>query len=113
MAEVNVAQSNWVSGELSGNMRGRFDLPIYASGAERMVNFIAETTGAARFRSGTQFVNPTRRNQVACLLPFIWGSTPEVAPQRTLTGYRLTCASLRLRVRKVQPSQSASFDRQV
>lgn len=72
MAEVTVAQSNWVSGELSDKMRGRFDLPIFQSGSERMLNFIPETTGAARFRSGTQFVNPTRRNQVACLLPFVF-----------------------------------------
>lgn len=70
MAEVNVAQQNWVSGELSPYMRGRFDIPVYASGSEKMINFVAETSGAARFRSGSQFVNPTRRNQIACLLPF-------------------------------------------
>lgn len=70
MAETSVSQQNWVGGELSPNMRGRFDLPVYANGAERLVNFISETAGPARYRSGTQFVNPTRRNQVACLIPF-------------------------------------------
>lgn len=79
MAEVSVSQQNWVSGELSRNMRGRFDLPLYASGAERMVNFISETAGPSRFRSGTQFVNPTRRNQVACLIPFQFNSTSSQA----------------------------------
>lgn len=68
--ETSISQQNWIAGELSANMRGRFDLPAYANGAERMVNFIPETTGPARYRSGTQYVNPTRRNQVACLIPF-------------------------------------------
>lgn len=68
--ETSVSQQNWVGGELSPNMRGRFDLPVYANGAERLVNFISETAGPARYRSGTQFVNPTRRNQIACLIPF-------------------------------------------
>lgn len=79
MAEVSVSQQNWVSGELSRNMRGRFDLPVYASGAERQINFVSETTGPARFRSGSQFVNPTRRNQVACLIPFQFNSTSSQA----------------------------------
>lgn len=68
--ETSVSQQNWVAGELSPNMRGRFDLPAYGNGAERLVNFISETAGPARYRNGTQFVNPTRRNQVACLIPF-------------------------------------------
>lgn len=79
MAEVSVSQSNWVSGELGRNMRGRFDLPVYASGSERLINFVSETAGPARFRSGTQFVNPTRRNQVACLIPFQFNSTSSQA----------------------------------
>ena len=73
--ETSVAQQNWVGGELSPNMRGRFDLPDYANGAEKLLNFISEATGPARYRSGTQFVNPTRRNQVACLIPFQFNST--------------------------------------
>lgn len=73
--ETSISQQNWVGGELSSNMRGRFDLPVYANGAEKLVNFISETSGPARFRSGTQFVNPTRRNQVGCLIPFQFNST--------------------------------------
>jgi len=73
--ETSISQQNWVGGELSQNMRGRFDLPVYANGAEKLVNFISETSGPARFRSGTQFVNPTRRNQVGCLIPFQFNST--------------------------------------
>lgn len=70
MAEVSVSQNNWVGGELSPKMRGRFDLPIYGNGAERVLNFIADTTGVLSFRTGTRFVNPTRRNKDACLIPF-------------------------------------------
>lgn len=79
MAEVSISQQNWVGGELSPNMRGRFDLPVYANGAERLINFISETSGPARFRSGTQFVNPTRRNQIACLIPFQFNSSTSQA----------------------------------
>lgn len=70
MSTANIAQQNWVGGELSPKMRGRFDLPIYASGAERIVNFISETSGPATYRTGTVYVNNTRRNHVACLIPF-------------------------------------------
>lgn len=68
--DVNVSQNNWVSGELSPNMRGRYNLPVYAAGAERFVNFIPEMQGPMRFRNGTQFVIPTRRNKIACYIPF-------------------------------------------
>lgn len=86
--ETSVSQQNWVGGELSPNMRGRFDLPAYANGAERFVNFISETAGPARFRSGTQFVNPTRRNQVGCLIPFQFNSTAKQAYELEFTkGY--------------------------
>lgn len=85
MAEVNISQQNWVGGELSPNMRGRFDLPVYANGAERLLNFISETAGPARFRSGTMFVNPTRRNQVACLIPFQFNSSAAQAYLLELT----------------------------
>lgn len=70
MAQVNVVQQNWAGGELSSKMRGRYDLPVYVSGAERIVNFISEPSGPARFRSGFVFVSNTRRNNIACLIPF-------------------------------------------
>lgn len=75
MGEVTVSQQNWGGGELSPQMRGRFELPVYQTGAERIVNFICETTGPARYRSGFQFVNPTRRNNIACLIPFQFNDT--------------------------------------
>lgn len=68
-------QENWASGELSAKMRGRQSIPIYGQGAERVVNFISETSGPGRFRSGFQFVMGTRRYQPAWLWPFIFNDT--------------------------------------
>lgn len=68
--ELAVSQQNWAAGELSPKMRGRQDLPIYQAGAERIVNFVTETSGPARFRGGFQFVFGTRRYQPAWLWPF-------------------------------------------
>lgn len=68
--EQAVSQQNWAAGELSPKMRSRHDLPIYQAGGERVVNFISETSGPARFRPGFQFVFGTRRYQPAWLWPF-------------------------------------------
>ena len=52
MPEISVEQLNWAAGELSPKMRSRSDIPSYKNGAERIVNFISETAGPSRFRSG-------------------------------------------------------------
>ena len=70
--EQALLQTNLASGELSPKMRGRQDIPIYNQGAERIVNFISETPGTGRFRSGFQFVMGTRRYQPAWLWPFVF-----------------------------------------
>lgn len=70
MAKAEASLPNFASGELSPSMYGRFDLPIYYSGCERMLNFVAETQGAARYRTGTRYVIHTRRNNAANLIPF-------------------------------------------
>ena len=61
---------NFAGGELSPKMRGRYDLPLYFTGCERLFNFIAETQGPAKFRTGTRYVLHTRRNNIAALIPF-------------------------------------------
>lgn len=68
--KAEISLPNFASGELSPSMWGRFDLPIYYSGCERMLNFLAETQGAARYRTGTKYVHHTRRNNVANLISF-------------------------------------------
>lgn len=70
MSLTNIAIANFAAGELSPKVRSRFNLPIYFNGSERMQNFIAETQGPARFRTGTRFVNHTRLNKVARFIPF-------------------------------------------
>lgn len=70
MAEEHPTIQNFASGELSPLTRGRFELPIYQNGSERQVNFISEVEGPARFRSGSVFVNHTRRNRFGILIPF-------------------------------------------
>lgn len=70
MVNASVAQFSFSSGELSRKMRGRFDLPQYASGAERVENFITQTQGVATFRPGFKFVTPTKNSGVAALYSF-------------------------------------------
>lgn len=70
MSLNNIALSNFAAGELSPKIRGRFNLPIYFNGAERQKNFISETQGPAKFRTGTRFVNHTRSNNTAVFIPF-------------------------------------------
>jgi hypothetical protein len=84
--EQVVSQQNWAAGELSAKMRGRHELPIYQSGAERIVNFVTETSGPARFRSGFQFVFGTRRYQPAWLWPFQFNDSDAYEMEFT-TGY--------------------------
>lgn len=84
--QTAISQQNWASGELSAKMRGRHDLPIYNSGAERIINFISETSGPARFRSGFQFVFGTRRYQPAWLWPFQFNDADAYEMEFT-TGY--------------------------
>ena len=84
--EQALSQSNFAAGELSPKMRGRRDLPIYTQGAERIVNFISETSGGARFRSGFQFVSGTRRYQPAWLWPFQFNDSDSYEMEFT-TGY--------------------------
>lgn len=86
MAQVNIIQQNWSGGELSPKMRGRYDLPVYVSGAERIVNFISEPSGPARFRPGFTYVNNTRRNNIANLVPFQFSDSQDYLMEFT-AGY--------------------------
>lgn len=84
--EQALTQRNFAAGELSSKMRGRDDLPIYQSGAERMVNFLSDTAGPSRFRDGFQFVFGTRRYQPAWLWPFTFNDQDAYEMEFT-TGY--------------------------
>lgn len=70
MTVSNIIQTDFSSGELSPKVHGRFGLQLYNKGLEICENFIAEPQGPARFRTGTQYINHTRLNQTANLIPF-------------------------------------------
>lgn len=66
----NSVKLNFSAGELSPRVYGRMNLEIFQNGCDRMVNFIAETQGAARYRQGTYYVHHTKSNAAALLIPF-------------------------------------------
>ena len=70
MAYTDIIRQNFAGGELTKKLRGRSDLQLYANATERMQNYIAETQGPARFRTGSFYVHHTRLNQFAILIPF-------------------------------------------
>ena len=61
---------NFATGETSPRSRGRADLPWYAASCRKMLNFIPEVQGPARYRPGFKFVAQTRGGAVARLIPF-------------------------------------------
>lgn len=79
MAKQRIALNNFSSGELNPDLKGRVELPLYYSGAEKIQNFIPLATGGARFKQGTEFISksarfphPTDTFYGARLLPFIF-----------------------------------------
>lgn len=70
MASEQIVLQNFVGGELSPAMRGRYDLPVSKAGCRRLRNYIAKTEGNAEYRSGFGLVHNTRRNKVPFLVQF-------------------------------------------
>ena len=66
----NATIVNFASGETSPKSRGRFDIASYNSSCRKLENFIAEVSGAARFRPGFKHLAPTRSRANARLVPF-------------------------------------------
>jgi len=66
----NAALVNFANGETSPKSRGRFDIPAYASSCRKMVNFIPEVQGPARFRNGFKRAANTYDNRAAKLMTF-------------------------------------------
>lgn len=66
----NSSYVNFASGQLSPSVWARADRPFYTTGVEIMRNFIPMLTGGATYRGGFRYINHTRLNQVAFLLPF-------------------------------------------
>ena len=70
MTNASTALVSFTQGELSKKMRGRFTLPQYASGAQRIENFITQTQGPSVYRPGFRFSARTKGNVEALVLPF-------------------------------------------
>ena len=66
----NATLLNFAGGETAPKSRGRFDTSFYNSSCRKMVNFIADVSGPARYRSGFRFLSETRDGGVARLIPF-------------------------------------------
>jgi len=63
---------SFAGGEISPEMYGRIDDAKFQSGAATLRNFIATPTGAALNRAGFAYVNATKNNGVARLIPFTY-----------------------------------------
>lgn len=66
----NAALVNFAGGETSPKSRGRFDIASYNSSCRKLVNFIAEVSGPARFRPGFRKAAETYGSAVARMIPF-------------------------------------------
>ena len=75
MPLVNETLRNFIGGELGPSVRARSDIKVYANGCERIENFMIETTGPIKYRTGTLYINPTRRNNLARFIPFQFSDT--------------------------------------
>jgi len=63
-------QTNFGGGELDPRLWGRKDLKVYSAGARVLENFIPTHHGSLMSRPGTFFVNRTKFDQKARLIPF-------------------------------------------
>jgi hypothetical protein len=78
MANSRIFKPSFSGGELSPEMFGRIDDGKFQSGAASIENMIATPIGPAEKRPGFQFVNATKNNGVARLIPFTYSPTQTV-----------------------------------
>ena len=67
MAKQEITLQNFVRGQLSGDMFGRYETNANLNGLRICRNFIPITQGPAKYRTGLLFEFPTRLNQIANL----------------------------------------------
>jgi hypothetical protein len=71
----NATLVNFAGGETSPRSRGRFDLDWFRSSCEKVLNFIPEVPGSARYRNGSKTLSLTRGGQVCRMVPFVLNSS--------------------------------------
>lgn len=75
MANTRTLNRSFSGGEISPEMFGRIDDTKFQSGAALLQNFIAIPQGPAQNRPGFAYVNSTKNNGVARLIPFTYSTT--------------------------------------
>jgi hypothetical protein len=78
MASTKVFKPSFSGGELSPEMFGRIDDGKFQSGAASIENMIATPIGPAEKRPGFEYVNTTKNNGQARLIPFTYSTTQTV-----------------------------------
>jgi hypothetical protein len=72
MTSVNTSYPDFSAGEISPRVYGRFDIQAFYKSGRRVRNFIPETVGGAKFRTGSYYANKTAGNTEAFLYPFVF-----------------------------------------
>lgn len=72
MPKTKTYNRSFAGGEISPEMFGRIDDAKFQSGAATMRNNIVTPTGSAKNRAGFAYVNATKNNGPAKLLPFTY-----------------------------------------
>lgn len=70
MPSMRTYNRSFSGGQISPEMYGRIDDAKFQSGAATLRNFVATPTGAADNRAGFAYVNATKNNGVARIIPF-------------------------------------------
>jgi hypothetical protein len=78
MASTRVFKPSFSGGELSPEMFARIDDGKFESGAASIENLIATPLGPAEKRPGFEYVNTTKNNAKARLIPFTYSTTQTV-----------------------------------
>lgn len=72
MARSYPMQNSFNAGELSPRLLGRTDIDKYASGAQKIQNFIVQAQGGVKHRSGSRFVQEVKNSaNKTKMVPFI------------------------------------------
>lgn len=72
MTNVNTSYPDFSAGEISPRVYGRFDIQAFYKSGRRVRNFIPETVGGAKYRTGSYYVGKTAGNAEAFLYPFVF-----------------------------------------
>lgn len=72
---ANVVQRSFAGGEIAPALYARTDQAKYATGVRRLRNFFVQRHGGAANRAGTAFVQSTKGDAAARLIPFVFNTS--------------------------------------